>query len=131
VIHTRDAWDDTFRVLAEEGVPARTVFHCFTGGPAEATRALELGAWLSFSGIVSFKNADDLRAAARITPLDRMLVETDSPYLAPVPHRGRTNEPAYVTAVGEALARALERPVDEVRERTNANAHLVFGLTGR
>jgi TatD DNase family protein len=128
VIHTRDAWDDTFRVLAEEGVPARTVFHCFTGGPAEAARALELGAWLSFSGIVSFKNADDVRAAARLAPLERVLVETDSPYLAPVPHRGRTNEPAYVIAVGEALAAAVGRPVDEVRERTRANAHLAFGL---
>ncbi len=129
VIHTRDAWDDTFRVLVEEGVPARTVFHCFTGGPAEAARALELGAWLSFSGIVSLRNADDLRAAARDTPLDRLLVETDSPYLAPVPHRGRTNEPAYVTAVGEALARALERPVEEIRDATDANARTVFRLT--
>jgi TatD DNase family protein len=128
VIHTRDAWDDTFRVLAEEGVPARTVFHCFTGGPAEAERALELGAFLSFSGIVSFKNADDLRAAARLAPLDRVLVETDSPYLAPVPHRGRVNEPAFVTAVGEALARAVDVPVDELRERTTANAHKAFRL---
>src|SRR5207342_3046048 len=91
VIHTRDAWDDTFRVLEDAGVPERTVFHCFTGGPDEARRALDLGCWLSFSGIVSFKNADDVRAAAAITPLDRVLVETDAPYLAPVPHRGREN----------------------------------------
>ena len=91
-------------------------------------RALALGASLSFSGIVSFKNADDVRAAARLAPLERVLVETDSPYLAPVPHRGRTNEPAYVIAVGEALAAAVGRPVDEVRERTRANAHLAFGL---
>ena len=89
VIHTRDAWDDTFRVLEDAGVPERTVFHCFTGGPDEARRALVLGAYLSFSGIVSFKNADDVRAAAVLTPIDRMLVETDAPYLAPVPHRGK------------------------------------------
>jgi TatD DNase family protein len=129
VIHTRDAWDDTFRVLVEEGVPTRTVFHCFTGGPAEAARALELGAWLSFSGIVSFKNAEDVRDAARLAPLERVLVETDSPYLAPVPHRGTTNEPAYVTAVGEALAAAIERPVEDVRTATAANAELAFGLS--
>ena len=91
MIHSRDAWDDTFRVLADEGVPARTVFHCFTGGPDEARRALDLGAYLSFSGIVSFKNADDVRAAAALAPLDRVLVETDAPFLAPVPHRGKPN----------------------------------------
>ena len=118
VIHTRDAWDDTFRVLADEGVPDRTVFHCFTGGPDEARRALALGAYLSFSGIVSFKNADDVRAAAALTPLDRMLVETDAPYLAPVPHRGRENEPAWVVDVGAALAAATGRTVDEIAAAT-------------
>src|SRR5688572_2773907 len=82
VIHTRDAWDDTFDVLAAEGVPARTVFHCFTGGPEEARRCLDLGAMLSFSGIITFKTAHDLRAAAAICPLDRILVETDAAYLA-------------------------------------------------
>ncbi|MBO0732337.1 MAG: TatD family hydrolase, partial [Acidimicrobiaceae bacterium] len=75
VIHTREAWDDTFAILAAEGVPARTVFHCFTGGPDEARRALDVGAWLSFSGIVTFKQADDVRAAAALCPLDRLLVE--------------------------------------------------------
>ena len=88
VIHTRDAWPETFDILGAEGVPERTVFHCFTGGPEEARRCLDLGAWLSFSGIVTFKAAADLREAAALCPLDRMLVETDSPYLAPVPHRG-------------------------------------------
>jgi TatD DNase family protein len=130
VIHSREAWDDTFRCLAEEGVPARTVFHCFTGGPREAERALALGTHLSFSGIVTFKNADDLRAAAAITPLDRVLVETDSPYLAPVPHRGRANEPAYVALVGAAVAEAMGRPVDEVAEATAANASRVFAIPG-
>ncbi|MFI5053064.1 MAG: TatD family hydrolase, partial [Acidimicrobiia bacterium] len=127
VIHSRDAWDDTFRVLADAGVPSRTVFHCFTGGPADAERALGLGAYLSFSGIVSFKNADDVRAAAALVPLDRMLVETDSPYLAPVPHRGRTNEPAWVVDVGAALAAALRLPPEELAAATAHNATEVFG----
>jgi len=127
VIHSRNAWDDTFRVLADEGVPARTVFHCFTGGPEEAQRALASGAYLSFSGIVSFKNADDVRAAAASTPLDRMLVETDAPFLAPVPHRGRENEPALVVDVGVALAAAIDRPLSEVADATRDNARSVFG----
>jgi TatD DNase family protein len=127
VIHSRNAWDDTFRVLAEAGVPSRTVFHCFTGGPEEARRALDLGASLSFSGIVSFKSADDVRAAAAITPLDRMLVETDAPFLAPVPHRGKENEPAFVADVGVALAAAVDRPLSEVADATRANARAVFG----
>jgi TatD DNase family protein len=127
VIHSRDAWDDTFRVLVDAGVPPRTVFHCFTGGPYEARRALDLGAYLSFSGIVSFKNADDVRAAAAIVPLDRMLVETDAPYLAPVPHRGRPNRPAWVVEVGAAVAAAVGRPVDEVAAATRRNTREVFG----
>jgi len=120
VIHSREAWDDTFRVLAEEQAPPRTVFHCFTGGPAEAERALELGACLSFSGIVSFENADDVRAAAARCPLDRLLVETDAPYLAPAPHRGKENEPAFVGLVGEALAAAVGRPPEEIAAATAA-----------
>jgi TatD DNase family protein len=127
VIHSRDAWDDTFRVLADAGVPARTVFHCFTGGPDEARRALDLGAYLSFSGIVSFKNADDVRAAAACVPLDRMLVETDAPYLAPVPHRGKPNRPAWVVDVGAALAAAVGIPTAELAAATRHNATRVFG----
>ena len=126
VIHTREAWPETLRVLADEGVPERTVFHCFTGGPAEAAACVEIGAHLSFSGIISFKGADDVRAAARVTPLDRMLVETDAPYLAPVPHRGRENEPALVAVVGAALAAAIDRPVEEVAAATAANAARVL-----
>jgi TatD DNase family protein len=128
VIHSRDAWTQTFRVLRDEGVPARTMFHCFTGGPAEAEEALTLGAHLSFSGIVSFKTADDLRAAARLTPLDRLLVETDAPYLAPVPHRGRTNEPAFVAAVGDALAAARGATSAEIAAATARNARFVFEI---
>jgi len=126
VVHSRDAWDDTFRILEDEGPPPRTVLHCFTGGPDEARRALDLGAWLSFSGIVSFRNAEDVRAAAACTPLDRMLVETDSPYLAPVPHRGAENEPALVPAVGAALAAAVGHPVARVAAATATSARTVF-----
>ena len=126
VIHSRDAWTETFDVLETEGVPARTVFHCFTGGPAEARRALELGCWLSYSGIVSFKTADDLRAAAAVTPPDRLLVETDAPFLAPVPHRGKPNEPAFLPAVGAALAAARGETVEAVAEVTRRNALAFF-----
>lgn len=126
IIHSRDAWDETFGVLDSEGVPDRTVFHCFTGGPAEAQRALALGCWLSYSGIVSFKTADDLRAAAAITPADRLLVETDAPFLAPVPHRGKDNEPAHLPAVGTALAAARGETVEAVAELTRRNALAFF-----
>ena len=128
VIHTRDAWDDTFRVLGALGTPRRTVFHCFTGGAREARRALERGAYISFSGILSFKNADDVRAAAAVVPLDRVLVETDAPYLAPVPHRGKQNQPAWVAAVGAALAAARGEPVELLAAAATANATAVFGL---
>jgi len=128
VIHSRDAWDDTFRVLDDEGVPARTIFHCFTGGPDEAHAAIARGCHLSFSGIVSFKNADDVRAAAALVPTDRLLVETDSPFLAPEPHRGKPNEPAYVGLVGEALARARGETAADVAELTRTNAAQVFGV---
>jgi len=114
VIHSRSAWDDTFDVLAAEGVPARTVFHCFTGGPEEAKRCLDLGAHLSISGIVTFKTAQDVRDAVALCPPDRLLVETDTPYLAPVPHRGETNRPALVPLVGEAVAAVQGRSAAEV-----------------
>jgi TatD DNase family protein len=126
IIHSRDAWAETFGVLESEGVPARTVFHCFTGGPVEAERALRLGCWLSYSGIVSFKTADDLRAAAALTPAARLLVETDSPFLAPVPHRGKTNEPAFLPAVGAALAAARSEPLEAVAATTRENALAFF-----
>ncbi|MBI2167934.1 MAG: TatD family hydrolase [Actinobacteria bacterium] len=128
VIHTREAWDATFGVLDEEGVPERTVFHCFTGGEGEAAEALSRGAYLSFSGIVSFGGAGEVQAAAAATPLDRVLVETDAPYLTPVPHRGRPNEPAYVVHVGEAVAGARGSPVGDVADATWASTAAVFGL---
>jgi len=128
VIHTREAWDDTFAVLDAEGTPARTVFHCFTGGPDEAQACLDRGGHLSFSGIVTFRSADDVRAAAALCPLERALVETDSPYLAPVPHRGRPNRPALVPVVGAALATAMDVTVEAVAEATWANAERVYRL---
>jgi TatD DNase family protein len=128
VIHTREAWEDTFDILDREGMPGRTVFHCFTGGPDEATEAARRGAYISFSGIVTFKTAQDLRDAAVLTPADRILVETDSPYLAPVPHRGKPNQPANVAVVGEFLADLLDQPVAEFAAATMANASKLFGL---
>jgi TatD DNase family protein len=128
VIHTREAWDDTFAILAGAGAPDRTVFHCFSGGPAEARRALDLGAYLSFSGIVTFKTAAEVREAAVLCPLDRLLVETDAPYLAPVPLRGRPNRPAYVTYVGAGVAAARGVAAGEVEEATWRTTAAVFGL---
>ncbi|HWE55857.1 MAG TPA: TatD family hydrolase [Acidimicrobiales bacterium] len=128
VIHTRDAWDETFEILDSEGMPARTIVHCFSGGPEEATRALDRGAYLSFSGIVTFKTATDVQEAARLCPLDRILVETDSPYLAPVPNRGKSNRPAWVALVGEAVATLKGMPVDDVAAATWDNTTAAFRL---
>jgi TatD DNase family protein len=128
VIHTREAWDDTFDILASEGVPPATVFHCFTGGADEAKRCLALGAFLSFSGIVTFPKAADVRMAAALCPLDRLLVETDAPYLTPVPHRGKPNEPAFVPFVGAAIAEVKDVAVDAVAEASSTTATAVFRL---
>jgi len=129
VIHTRDAWDDTFDILDAVGVPRRTVFHCFTGGPNELERCLARDTYVSFSGIVTFPSAVDLQAAALACPLDRMLVETDSPYLAPVPFRGKPNQPAHVATVGTAIADLRNESVISVAAATSANTRSVFGLT--
>ena len=128
VVHTRDAWADTFDVLAAEGAPDRIILHCFTGGPEEAQRGLDIGAFLSFSGIVTFKGAPDVQAAATMCPLDRMLVETDSPYLAPVPHRGKQNRPAWVPHVGQFIADLRGVHVADIATATTANARQVFAL---
>jgi TatD DNase family protein len=129
VIHTREAWDDTFAVLAVEGVPGHTIFHCFTGGADEARRALDVGAFLSFSGIITFPSADDVRAAAALCPADRILVETDSPYLAPVPHRGQRNQPAFVPFVGARVAEVRGVNVSQIEHDTEVNARVAFRLT--
>jgi len=128
VVHSRSAWDDTFAILASEGVPERTILHCFTGGVPEAERALEAGAYLSFSGIVSFPKAREVHEAAEHCPADRLLVETDAPLLAPVPLRGRPNSPANVPLVGAALAAVRGSTPQEVAAITTANARRVFGL---
>ncbi len=128
VIHARDAWDDLFAVLGTEGVPDRTILHCFTGGPAEADRCLKAGMFVSFSGIVTFKNAADVREAAVLCPLDRLLVETDSPFLAPVPHRGQPNQPANVSLVGAAVAETKGLAVDVVARSSAAAAAAAFNV---
>jgi TatD DNase family protein len=126
VIHARDAWDDLFDILGAEGVPDRTVLHCFTGGPDEVDRCLRAGMYVSFSGIITFKNASEVRQAAARCPLDRLLVETDSPFLAPVPHRGRANEPAYLPLVGATVAAVKECAVEAVMESSAAAATQAF-----
>lgn len=128
VIHTRDAWDDTFSILNESGLPRRLVFHCFTGGKEIVSKALNLGAFISYSGIVTFKNAEDIRESARFTPLDRMLIETDSPFLSPVPHRGKPNVPAFVGIIGEFLADLKKIPVTEFSDSTISAANQCFSL---
>ena len=128
VIHTREAWPETLDILEAQGVPERTVFHCFSGGPEEARRCLDLGAVLSFSGIVTFPSATDLQDAARLCPLDRLLVETDAPYLTPVPHRGRKNQPAWVTLVGAFVAELKGVEPADVAAATWATAERVYHL---
>jgi TatD DNase family protein len=128
VIHVRDALEDLFSILEDEGPPQRLVFHCFSGGPGDAERAVSLGGCVSFAGNVSFKNADALREAAQVVPIDRLLVETDSPYLAPAPHRGKPNEPRLVPVVGAAVAEAVGRPVHEIAAATTRNASAVFRI---
>jgi TatD DNase family protein len=127
VVHTRSASEDTIRILKEEGAErAGGVFHCFTESMAVAQAALELGFYISFSGILSFKNAQDLREVARMVPLDRCLIETDSPYLAPVPYRGKTNWPAYVPHVAAALAQAKGESLERVAAETTRNFDRLF-----
>jgi TatD DNase family protein len=129
VIHTREAWDDTWAILRAEGTPSRTIVHCFTGGPDEARVALDLGAMLSFSGIVTFPGAPEVRQAAALCPLDRLLVETDAPFLAPVPYRGKPNSPALVPVVGAAVAAARGCPTEDVEQATWVNAAQIFRLS--
>ncbi|MDQ6685103.1 MAG: TatD family hydrolase [Pseudomonadota bacterium] len=130
VIHTRSASDDTLRVLREEdGAAAGGVFHCFTETEAIARAALDLGFYISFSGILTFKAAVELRGVAAFVPLDRCLIETDSPYLAPVPHRGKTNTPANVPYVARQLAEVKGLTEAEVAAATSANFERLFAKT--
>ncbi|HYO62283.1 MAG TPA: TatD family hydrolase [Pyrinomonadaceae bacterium] len=131
VIHSREAGEDTARILREElaGAPRGGVMHCFGGGPALAEAALELGFMLSFAGNVTFKKAEPLREVARVVPLERLLVETDCPYLAPVPLRGRRNEPAFVVETARFLASLRGLEAAELGRQTAENFARLFGLT--
>jgi TatD DNase family protein len=129
VVHTRDAEDDTAEILdravREKGVAG--VLHCFTGSAALARKGLDLGFYVSLSGIVTFKNAADLQATAKWLPADQMLVETDSPFLAPVPHRGQKCEPAFVADTAKFVAELRGEAVEELAETTTANFFRLFG----
>lgn len=127
IIHTREAGNDTLDILREQGRgKVRGVMHCFTETLPFALASIELGFLISFSGILTFKNAEDIRTVAKAIPIDSIMVETDSPYLAPMPHRGKTNEPSYVRFVLEELARVKELPVDVVAQKTTENFHTLF-----
>ena len=127
VIHTREADEDTVAILRDEGAGTlRGVLHCFTGTDALRDAGLALGFYISLAGILTFPKAADLRETARGVPLNRLLTETDSPFLAPVPYRGKRNEPAYVARVAAALAEMHQMPVGDLAQRTAANFHTLF-----
>lgn len=133
IIHTRAASEDTIRIMREEGAGTDTggaggVMHCFTESLQVAEAAMDMGFYISFSGIVTFKSAKDLQAVAKAVPLERMLIETDSPYLAPVPHRGKMNEPGWVKHVAEFLAQLKDEPLEQVAEQTTDNFFNLFKI---
>ncbi|MDC9725116.1 MAG: TatD family hydrolase [Gammaproteobacteria bacterium] len=130
IIHTREARDDTMDILEQEGAEqAGGIIHCFTENWDTAQRALDIGFYISLSGIVTFKNAVELQDVAKKLPLDRILIETDAPYLAPVPHRGKTNKPAFVKHVAEFLAELRGDTVENIAKATTANFHQLFPTT--
>ena len=136
VIHTRSSSEDTLRMLKEEGEDgsagsAGGVFHCFTETAEVARAGLDLGFYISFSGILTFKNAQDLRDVAAFVPMDRILIETDSPYLAPVPHRGKTNNPSYVPFVAQQIAHIRGLPIEDVARITSDNFDRLFSAVSR
>ncbi len=126
VIHTREAADDTLGILREAGDTPGAVFHCFTESKAVARQALDMGYYISFSGIITFKNAADLREVVAYVPTDRCLIETDSPYLAPAPHRGKQNTPAYVPLVAQQMAECKKTSVEVIADITNRNFDALF-----
>jgi TatD DNase family protein len=126
IIHTREAWPDTLRLLSEAR-PGAGIMHCFSGGPEEAEQVLALGFHISFAGVVTFLKALAVQAAARMVPLDRLLIETDAPYLAPVPHRGKRNEPAFVLDTARKLAELRGAAVEEIAAATAANFRRLVG----
>jgi TatD DNase family protein len=130
VIHTREAWEDTLTLLEEHWKPTGLggIMHCFSGGPADAQRCLDLGFHLSFAGIVTFPKATDLHEAARICPSDRLLIETDAPFLAPVPFRGKRNEPAFVVHTAAYIATLRQVTIEDINLITTANFNAIAGL---
>ena len=128
VIHTREAWPETFQILDEMGMPPKTVFHCFTGGPNEAELELERGAFLSYSGIVTFKNAGTLREALKITPIERIMIETDSPYLTPEPNRGKRNRPKFLPYIGKRIAEEIDIDLETISKAAWSNTHHFYAL---
>ncbi|HSK06818.1 MAG TPA: TatD family hydrolase [Acidimicrobiia bacterium] len=128
IVHCRDAFADVFSIIEGTGVAAQTILHCWTGGPRWTRRFLDLGVMFSFAGPVAFETGDTVRLGAAQVPPQRALVETDTPYLAPPPHRGEPNEPAWVALVGAALARVWHLPVEEVARITSSNAARLFGV---
>lgn len=129
VIHVRDAWDECIEILkSPENKEARAIIHCFTGTERHGKAFVELGCLLSISGIVTFKDPGEIAKAVQSTPLEHLLVETDSPYLAPIPHRGKRNEPAFVRVVAEKVAELKGISVEEVIEQTGRNAKRIFGF---
>ena len=127
VIHTRSAAQDTLAILREDSpIEAGGVFHCFTESLDVARAALDLGFYISFSGIITFRNAQDLREVAAYVPLDRILIETDSPYLAPVPYRGKINTPAYVVHVAKQMAAVKHLSLEKIAHATTQNFHDLF-----
>jgi TatD DNase family protein len=130
VIHTRDAWDDTLAILRTVWAPTALpcIMHCFTGNSEQARECLDLGFFLSFGGVATFPKATEVREAARITPAGRMLLETDAPYLAPVPHRGKRNEPSYVAHTARVVAGVRGVPLEELAAQTTSNFERILGL---
>jgi len=128
IIHTRNSVDAALDLLGAGEMPERVVFHCWSGDSPQLERALTLGAYVSFAGNVSFPTSEELRAAARLVPDDRLLVETDSPFLSPAPRRGRPNEPANVVLVGSAVADARKTGTEEIEDMTSRNARVLFGI---
>ena len=128
IIHIRDAFDDAFELMASTQGHLRGIVHCFTGGVVECQRALDLGMHISLSGIVTFRNAHALREAVSMIPSDRLLIETDSPFLAPIPHRGQRNEPAFVVDTAREVARLRAMKLEELAVLTRRNTQRIFGL---
>lgn len=127
-IHTRDAFDDTFSLVKEKDIFNKVggVIHCFTGTEDQAKKFVELGAYISFSGVVTFKNTEELQRAVKALPLERILIETDAPFLAPIPYRGQRNEPAYVVEVAKTIAAIKGLSLEEVAKITTVNARRLF-----